>query len=29
MEMVKLMQEKGIEVVSKFDEGCCHAIEVP
>ncbi|KAL1804316.1 hypothetical protein DCAR_0935973 [Daucus carota subsp. sativus] len=28
IEMVKLMEQKGIEVVSKFDEGGCHAIEV-
>ncbi|KAK1362072.1 Alpha/beta hydrolase-3 [Heracleum sosnowskyi] len=28
VELVKLMQQKGIEVVSKFDEAGCHAIEV-
>lgn len=27
-EMVKLMQQKGVEVVSKFDEGGCHIIEL-
>ncbi|KAK1362073.1 Alpha/beta hydrolase-3 [Heracleum sosnowskyi] len=27
-ELVKSMQEKGIEVVSKFDEGGCHVIEL-
>lgn len=28
MELVKIMKEKGVEVVSKFDEGDCHGIEV-